>query len=155
MTTVPPISAPKTKPKLLNSPTTAFPFCREALGSNSGSTPDIAGHHRALSIPKSPPMRQSNGTLAKPAINERALVPAKRLPITSLPPTMRFLLKRSPITPPSSMKRIIGAMRAVITRLKSVPVAPFKLRTPYARAIGDSPFPTLEMNRERMSGRKP
>jgi hypothetical protein len=75
-------------------------------------------------------MKTRSGMDAKPKRNEAALIATKLLPKISVPPTMRFLLKRSPITPPKSIKAIIGNIRADITRLKSLPVAPLRLRTP-------------------------
>lgn len=45
------------------------------------------------------------------------------------------------------MKTTIGPSWAAITILKLVGVAPSKLRTPNASAIGPSPFPMLEIMR--------
>ena len=44
-----------------------------------------------------------------------------------------------------------GTKRAAMTIERSFPVAPGRLRTPYARAIGEMPFPTFEINREAAS----
>ena len=44
----------------------------------------------ALRTPKSAPMVASNHTEENPAINEIALIAARKLPIMSLPPTKRF-----------------------------------------------------------------
>ena len=73
----------------------------------------------------------------------------------SAPPTTRFRLYLSPTTPPRSISATIGTKRAAITMLRSVPSAPGILRTPYAKAIGESPFPRFEINREKTSDTKP
>ena len=134
---------------------TAFPCCSFSYGRTSGSTPDIAGHQSAFKTPNNAPIKASKKTLEWLTIKEIALMAANPLPIMSAPPTMRFLLKRSPITPPKSIKAIIGNMRAAITKLKSFPVAPGKARTPKARATGEMPFPTFEIEREVARAVKP
>ena len=134
---------------------TALPCCSFAFGKISGSTPDIAGHHKAFKIPKSAPIKASKKTLEWPTINESALTAANPLPITSAPPTIRFRLKRSPITPPNNISAIIGNIRAAMTILKSFAVAPGKAKTPNASATGEMPFPTLEIKREVASALKP
>ena len=128
--------------------TTAFPCCSFSFGNISGRTPDIAGHQSAFKIPNNAPINASKKTLEWLTINETALTVAKLLPIMSAPPTMRFRLKRSPITPPNNIKAIIGNMRAAITMLRSFPVAPGSASTPKASATGEIPLPTLEIKRE-------
>ena len=92
---------------------------------------------------------------AKPKIKDAALITTEILPRISAPPTMRFRLKRSPITPPNNISATIGKIRADITMLKSLPVAPSRLSTPYARAMGERPLPTFEMNLADNSCTKP
>ena len=140
---------------LLERATTAFPSLNLSLGKISGSTPVIAGHHSALSTPKSAPISAKSQTDGKFPINESALVAAKKLPMMSAPPTTRLRLYRSPTTPPMSISATIGKKRAAITKLRSLPSAPGILKTPYANATGDRPLPKLEINRALTSEIKP
>ena len=130
VTIVPPRRAPTTKPKLPNKPTRALPSFSFSLGTIAGRIPVIAGHHSALSIPNTKPINTSRDTDAKPKIKDAALIATEILPRISAPPTIRFRLKRSPITPPNNISAIIGKIRADITMLKSFPVAPSRLNTP-------------------------
>ena len=111
-------------------PITAFPCCSFSFGKISGNTPDMAGHQSAFSTPKSAPIKANNQTDGKPAINAIALTAVKTEPIMSTVPTIRFRLKRSPITPPNNINAISGTKRAAITKLKSLPSAPGILSTP-------------------------
>ena len=115
----------------------------------------MAGHQSAFKIPKSAPINAKKKTLDWLAIKEIALSAANPLPKISAPPTIRFRLNRSPITPPNNIKATIGNIRAAITILKSLPVAPGRARTPKARATGEIPFPTFEMKREAARAVKP
>ena len=65
VTSVPPKSAPRTKPILLDRATIAFPSFKLVLGKISGSTPVIAGHQSALSTPKIAPIKANNQTEGK------------------------------------------------------------------------------------------
>ena len=90
VTITPPSKVPKTTPILLINPIIAFPSCNFSFGNISGSTPDMAGHQRAFNTPKSAPITASNKMEEKPAIKEIALTATRKLPIMSLPPTMRL-----------------------------------------------------------------
>jgi len=59
------MSAPTTKPILLDSATMAFPSFSFSLGKISGSTPTIAGHHKALRTPNIAPISASSQTDGK------------------------------------------------------------------------------------------
>ena len=65
VTRAPPMSAPTTNPILVDNATMAFPSLSFSLGKISGSTPTIAGHHKALSTPKIAPMNASSQTDGK------------------------------------------------------------------------------------------
>jgi hypothetical protein len=126
-----------------------------SFGTIAGSTPNIAGHHIAFKIPNRKPITTKSGTEAKAKMNDAALMATKRLPSISVPPTIRFRLNLSPITPPKSINAIMGNRRANITMLKSFPVAPLRLSTPYASAISDNPLPKLEIKRAEIRETKP
>jgi hypothetical protein len=66
---------------------------------------------------------------------------------TSDTPTTIARGNRSATTPPNNMNKTMGPICAAMTILSEEAVAPSKLNTPNAKAIGPRPLPKFEMIR--------